>query len=94
MKIELQNINMLKNITSCPIEKGDLLLNRIAKTSVPSSDPPNRITIPTPNPKVTPPIDITRYGLLVTEGNGSRTWVPIESTEIANRLRIRNLLPK
>lgn len=94
IKMELLKINRLKNITICPIEKGVRLLNRMAKTSVPSKDPPYRMTIPTPNPKIAPPKTITRNGLFVTEGNGSRTWVPIESTEIAKRLRIRNLFPR
>lgn len=94
MKIDVLNIKKLKNNTICPIEKGIRLLNKIAKTSVPSNDPPNRITMPTPNPKIIPPMIITKNGLLVMEGYGSRTWVPIESTEIAKRLRIRNLFPR
>ena len=94
IKIELPKINTLKNITISPIEKGVRLLIKIANTSVPSKDPPNRITLPTPNPKVIPPITITINGLLVKDGNGSKKWVTNERTVIAKRLRIRNLFPR
>lgn len=94
MKMELLKIKKLKNITICPIEKGKRRFNKIAMTSVPSSEPPKRMTIPTPNPKITPPIMITRNGLFVNAGYGSRTWVPIDRTEIAKRLRIRNRFPR
>lgn len=72
MKMELLNIKKLKNNTICPIEKGVRLLNKMAKTSVPSKDPPKRITMPTPNPRITPPRTITRNELFIKEGYGSR----------------------
>jgi len=94
IKTELPKIKKLKNITISPIEKGFRLLIKIAITSVPSKDPPNRITQPTPSPKVIPPITITISGLLVRDGNGSKKWVTNERTVIAKRLRIRNLFPR
>jgi hypothetical protein len=94
IKIELPKIKKLKNITICPIEKEVRLLIKMANTSVPSKDPPNRITLPTPNPKVIPPSTVTINGLPVKEGIGSKKWVTNERTVIAKRLRNRNLFPR
>lgn len=86
MKIELPKIKILNNRTYCPMEKGERLLNRIAKTSVPSKQPPNRIVIPTPKPKAMPPRIITNIGLFVKTGKGSNKYVSAIKQEWRKRL--------
>jgi hypothetical protein len=94
IKIEIPKMNRLTNKINCPIDREVRLLNKIAKTSVPSKQPPNRMVIPTPKPRLIPPRIITKMGLWVMTGNGSNRCVPNESTRMANRLSITNLLPK
>ncbi|MDF2857606.1 MAG: hypothetical protein K0Q87_3457, partial [Neobacillus sp.] len=72
VNIELPNMKILKNKIYCPTVREDFLLNSMANTSVPSRQPPKRIIIPTPTPSVNPPKMITKKGMFVTAGNGSR----------------------
>ncbi len=92
--MDTPKMNKLKNKINCPMVKALRLLKRIAKTSVPSKQPPHRIVIPTPNPKLIPPKRITNIGLCVMTGKFSNRCVPNDRTRIAKRLSIKNLLPR
>lgn len=54
-KPALKKIKTLINKTTLPTEKDVFRLSRIPKISVPSREPPDLITIPTPTPKKAPP---------------------------------------
>ncbi len=55
IKPAMAKIITLKIKTVCPTGSLNLLFNRIATVSVPSRQPPERITRPTPIPNITPP---------------------------------------
>ncbi|MNP40789.1 hypothetical protein D3C76_1344530 [compost metagenome] len=81
------------NITTSPTENGDFLLNSIAIISVPSVDPPARITSPTPIPRMTPPNTAPRKGSIVSGATGCNKYVPNDITIIENKVDKAKVLP-
>ena len=65
----------------------------IATISVPSKQPPVRMTMPTPSPVTTPPKIAARKGSFVTCGTSWRTPDQIESMMIAKTVESAKLLP-
>ena len=94
IKTALPKIKKLNSITYSPIEKVDRLLSKMAMTSVPSKQPPNRIIKPTPIPNIAPPRNITKIGLFVKAGKGFNIYIPMDRTKMANKLNTRNLFPR
>lgn len=71
IKIELPKMKKLNNKINCPMDSEDRLLNNMANTSVPSKQPPYRMVIPTPKPKIIPPNRMTMMGFSEITGIGS-----------------------
>ncbi|MNP61973.1 hypothetical protein D3C76_1572100 [compost metagenome] len=66
---------------------------RMATISVPSSEPPNRITIPVPRPSKMPP-NTKANKVSVTKGStGCSKAVPIDMTVIPTKVEIAKVLP-
>src|SRR6478609_10321756 len=87
-------INTLMNNTICPTDNGDFSLSRMATISVPSSEPPDRITSPTPTPRINPPNTAPSKG---SPGVNAGTWcnndVPMDMTTIPSSVDNANVLP-
>ena len=67
-------------MTISPTEKGSFLFNKMAMISAPSSEPPKRITIPTPAPNTIPPKTVAKRRSSVKTGTLCKREVVIDRT--------------
>ena len=80
-------------MTTSPTENCVRASRMMATISVPSNEPPVRMTMPTPSPVTTPPKIAARNGSLVTGGTECRTPVHTESMTMAKIVESAKLLP-
>ena len=79
--------------TICPTARSVRLLTRIATASVPSRQPPSRMTMPTPRPSNTPPKQTARSVSPVALAQPLNSSTQPENTVIENAARTVNPRP-